>query len=546
MSQIIHFISDPFVMPTKTFKTFTQFLKTTTVFSILGLALISTSVLAEEESVLDISQLKENSTSNHTPIIPASELSDIQPWALEAVQSLIERYGCLNKNVEGDFRGEEPLTRYEFAALLTSCLQNIAKSTGETIELSSEDWTVIKRLQEDFAEELVFLGDRLDNLENRVAQIEEEQFSTTTKLSGIAIFSLEGVSGEHKANSNEPLDSNITFSNWTALQLNTSFTGKDNLRIGLFTSNAPDLTRATGTNFARRTYFPSPKDSPFIYQLWYSFPIGDRITAKIATAHYPIDSFNAFSSQPYGGDSLALANSFNPLIYWNFAAFGGPGASATIRFNDSISLDAGYFTPESAASPQAGLGLLGGSYAAGGQLNVNWGRDTTLAFSYLHTYQNSQTGYYDLAGFTGNLEATDPFSLRANSTNNFSIQGNLRVSPGFNLGGFIGYAHAYTEGGDNASADIWNWSANVAFPDLGGEGNLLRIGFGMPPKMIASRGNNTEVPTSDTGYVLDAEYRYQVNNNFNVTFGGYALFNPEHNADNKPIYIFRIRPMFFF
>ncbi len=531
----------------KTFKTFTQFLKTTALFSILGCTLICLPALTEEESAIDVSSLEEDSILNNTPIIPASELSNIQLWALEAVQSLIKRYGCISKDSDSNFRGEEPLTRYEFAALLTSCLQYFANSTEETIEVSSEDWTVIKRLQADFAEELLFLGNRLDNLENRVAQIEEEQFSTTTTLSGIAIFSLEGVSGDHKADSNEPLDESITFSNWTTLYLNTSFTGKDNLRIGILASNAPDLSRATGSNFATRSYFSSPDSSPFIYQLWYSFPIGDHIIAKIATAHSTIDSFNAFSSQPYGGDSFALANSFNPLIYWNFAAFGGPGVSATIRFNDSISLDTGYFTPHSAASSQAGLGLIGGSYATGGQLNVNWGSDVALAFSYLHTHQNSKTGYYDLAGFTGNLEASDPFSLRANSTNNFSLQGNWRVSPSFNVGGFVGYAHAYAEGGNKASADIWNWSANVAFPNLGGEGNLLRVGFGMPPKMTDSRGNSIEVPTtSDTGYVLDAEYRYRVNHNLNVTFGGYALFNPEHNADNKPIYIFRIRPMFFF
>ena len=532
-------------MPIKIFPTFKKLLQTTILFPFLGCVFTSSPVLAEQEPVINISQLEDNSITNKTDVIPVSELSDVQPWALEALESLIEGYGCIDKNTDRQFRGDEPLTRYEFSALLTSCLQYFTDSQERGLEIASEDWTVIKRLQEDFAEELVFLGTRVDNLESRVNQIEERQFATTTKLNGLAVFSLEGVVGEHKANSNQPLDDSVTFSHWTALQLNTSFNGQDNLRIGLLASNVPDLTQATGTSFARRNYFGSTNNSLVVYQLWYSFPIGEKITAKIATSHYPIDSFDAFSSQPYAGDSFALANGLSPLIYWPSATFGGPGASVNIRFNDSIGLDLGYFTPKSASNPEAGQGLVGGSYSAGGQLNVNWGRDVTLALSYFHSHQNSKTGRYDLAGLTGSSEASDPFSLQANSTNNFSIQGNWRVSPSFNLGGFVGYSHGYTEEG-GASADIWNWSAHVAFPDLGGEGNLLRMGFGMPPKLTASRGNNMEAPNSHTGYVFDAEYRYKVSNNLNVTFGGYAVFNPEHNVNNKPIYILRIRPMFFF
>jgi len=44
--------------------------------------------------------------------------------------------------------------------------------------------------QEDFAAELAALRGRIDTLEARMAEIEANQFSTTTKLTGQAIFAV--------------------------------------------------------------------------------------------------------------------------------------------------------------------------------------------------------------------------------------------------------------------------------------------------------------------------------------------------------------------
>ena len=61
-----------------------------------------------------------------------SQLSDVSPgdWAYEALRNLVERYGCIAGYPDGTFRGNRAMTRYEFAAGLNSCLQQIERLIG--------------------------------------------------------------------------------------------------------------------------------------------------------------------------------------------------------------------------------------------------------------------------------------------------------------------------------------------------------------------------------------------------------------------------------
>lgn len=51
----------------------------------------------------------------------------------------------------------------------------------------------INRLSQEFEAELAALGGRIDNIEERTAFLEDNQFSTTTKLAGEVIFGLGSV-----------------------------------------------------------------------------------------------------------------------------------------------------------------------------------------------------------------------------------------------------------------------------------------------------------------------------------------------------------------
>ncbi|KAM3092869.1 iron uptake porin [Phormidesmis sp. 146-12] len=65
-----------------------------------------------------------------------SQLADVQPidWAFQSLQTLVERYGCIEGYSDKTFRGVYPrggtasqraLTRYEFAAGLNACLSRV-------------------------------------------------------------------------------------------------------------------------------------------------------------------------------------------------------------------------------------------------------------------------------------------------------------------------------------------------------------------------------------------------------------------------------------
>ncbi|GAB1538368.1 hypothetical protein NUACC21_10280 [Scytonema sp. NUACC21] len=165
-------------------------------------------------------------------VTSVSQLSDVQPtdWAFQALQSLVERYGCIAGYPNGTYRGNRALTRYEFAAGLNACLDRvnelIATSTADLVR--KEDLNTLQRLQEEFAQELATLRGRVDALEARTAELEANQFSTTTKLSGEAIIAGVGATGGAPDND----DPNIILVNRVRLNLNTSFTGKDLLITG--------------------------------------------------------------------------------------------------------------------------------------------------------------------------------------------------------------------------------------------------------------------------------------------------------------------------
>ena len=91
-------------------------------------------VVAPEANALDLSQ---PSTDAFAQVTSVSQLSDVQPtdWAFQALQSLVERYGCIVGYPDGTYRGNRALTRYEFAAGLNAALDRVVASLGCSVDL---------------------------------------------------------------------------------------------------------------------------------------------------------------------------------------------------------------------------------------------------------------------------------------------------------------------------------------------------------------------------------------------------------------------------
>ncbi len=96
---------------------------------------------------------------------------------------------------------------------------------------------------------------------------------------------------------------------------------------------------------------------------------------------------------------------------------------------------------------------------------------------------------------------------------------------------------------ENNKADIWNWSANIAFLDLAKEGDVFAIAGGMPPKATDIEGASAD---KDTSYIIEALYRYPLKDNITITPGFYVILNSNHNSDNDTIWVGAIRTTFKF
>ncbi|WP_366516020.1 iron uptake porin [Microcoleus sp. PH2017_12_PCY_D_A] len=169
-------------------------------------------------------------------VTSVSQLSDVRPtdWAFQALQSLVERYGCIAGYPDGTFRGNRAMTRYEFAAGLNACLDKVNELIkGGTRGLATkEDLASVQRLQEEFAAELATLRGRVDALEARTSELEANQFSTTTKLNGEVIFALTGIARGEDAEGRDA-DRSTAFGSRVRLNFDTSFSGQDLLRTRL-------------------------------------------------------------------------------------------------------------------------------------------------------------------------------------------------------------------------------------------------------------------------------------------------------------------------
>ncbi|MCT0219801.1 iron uptake porin, partial [Synechococcus sp. CS-1329] len=90
--------------------------------------------MAAELNLDGINRYAQNSVNTSwDQVTSITQFSDVQPteWAYQALSNLIERYGCVAGYPDGTFRGRQPLSRWEAAALLNACLDRITEVTDE-------------------------------------------------------------------------------------------------------------------------------------------------------------------------------------------------------------------------------------------------------------------------------------------------------------------------------------------------------------------------------------------------------------------------------
>ncbi len=472
------------------------------------------------------------------------DLQDVRPtdWAYSALQNLIERYGFPQGYEDGTFRGDRSLSRYEFAAALNALLTKVELDRRS---FPQEDFETLSRLQRDFASELETIASKIDRLDKRVSVLEDEQFSTTTKLSGQVIFATTAAFRDDKAipagestEDSEEIDNNFTFSNRIRLFLNTSFTGQDLLRVRLLAGNVQNLSSATGTNMTRLSFDNDTDNQLEVDQLFYQFPVADEIEItllSVGTIFDVVDVANPLLGSDATGSPF-LFGVRSPIYRENI---GGTGAGISYDISSQFNLSAVYLA-EDAASPEDGSGLFDGEFTALGQFTWKPTDSGQIALAYSRSYNA-----VDINAGGQNTNAPFGDSSDSISADSFGFITNWQINSQIFLGGWAGWVRAVAQDlEDKPTAEILYYAATFAVTDFAKEGDLTGVVFGQPPKLIENEFAGIEDP--DPALNLELFYRFPASDRISVTPGFLVIFNPEHNDSNDTIYMGTVRTTFSF
>lgn len=489
-------------------------------------------------------------------VTSVSQLSDLQPtdWAFQAVQSLVEKYGCLVGYPDSSFRGRQAATRYELAAALNACLEVIGDRFA-----TQEDLQAVRKLMEEFAAELATLRGRIDDLETRTAALEAIQFSTTTKLRAQVITAAQAVAGDRIGGA--PNNTNPVYGYRVRFNLETSFTGQDLLRTRLEFRNFGSFAAATGTNMTRLNFdnnFSSGNPAPnsvVLPHLLYRFPVSPSLT--ITTGALGIgytDITDTLTPPTIADDSLGIPSLFGE--YSPLYRQGGAGGALNWSIRKDLILTLGYLAANPTDPTQGGF--FNGKYNALAQLAYypKWG---AIGIAYSRSY--APRGQVDLTGSTGSFLASSPFGDQiATSSNILALQGYYRIAPYFQVHAWGGYINANAEesGLSNISdgrggsitdfvsagnqANSWFGAIGFSLPGLTGRGNLPGILIGLPPRITSSDVRRD----ADSSFHIEAFYRFRINDYISISPDFWVVINPENNSQNATQYVGAVRASYNF
>ena len=508
----------------------------------------------KDNFVLDIDRQTNLTSSNYLNISreqskvaqvnSVKQLTDVKPtdWTYQALKGLIERYGCLSGYPDLTYQGNRAVTRAEFVAGLNACLNKIESAIANDRTVAQTDVDTVLRLMQEFQLELAILQGRTDGSQARLQDLEATQFSTTTKLRGEAIFGLANTLSDDASNS--ILGSRLR------LELSSSFTGQDLLFTRLSRNDFTGFASETET-FQGNLAFAEPNDDGDLQldALHYSFGIGDRLDIILGATGLEADDIAPtinFLDGDGGSGSISAFGTRNPIYYPPGEA--GVGISHTPI--EQIELSAGYIAA-SANEPTPGNGLFDGAYSALGQITVEPLENLSLAATYVHSYNQSDTETGTERANLRSLTAELFGSQVPTVSNSYGLELSWEVSERLVVGGWGGLSKVSnldTLKGqiDRGTQDIWNWAATLALPDLGNEGSLGGIVIGSEPQVTNSTIDNLEAD-GDRSLHLEAFYQYQVNDNISVTPGVVWITEPDSNIrDADDLVIGTVRTTFSF
>ena len=250
-------------------------------------------------------------------------------------------------------------------------MSSYLKSSKASSILDSK--TFINEVSEDMA----VLKGRVDGLETRQNILEAGSFSDTTTLDQKVVFSVGGADftdSSPDANQNEGVAAQYSYT----MNLNSSFTGDDNLYIRLKTGNGAGWMAEKdegGYLSSTNTY----GDEIRVDKIWYTFPIGESQTVWIGPR---IENYYMHATTPslysptlkqftLGGNAAAYGASTNSGLGWAYKADNGFAVSSNLVSKQNGTTN-GFLTKESSHSWANQIGYTQDRYSVSAIVNYKY------------------------------------------------------------------------------------------------------------------------------------------------------------------------------
>ncbi|WP_375495433.1 iron uptake porin [uncultured Nostoc sp.] len=502
-------------------------------------------------------------------VTSVSQLKDVQPndWAFQALQSLVERYGCIAGYPDSSYRGNRALTRYEFAAGVNACLDRVNEliTTATNDLVTREDLATLKKLQSEFAPELATLRGRVDSLEAKTTEIAANQFSTTTKLSGLLIVGIQGrtsnrgdVNPRDGQKDTNDAGTNTNVISLAQLYLTSQITPTSYLFTGLIDGKGkttPRFTNSVSRNDVLLGY-EFPTSNLIVSDLNFHWLVTNTLAVMVGTDGVSMPAAfrgpNRVESAATG--PLSYFAQRNPILNMGY---GHGGIAIDWQFAKRASLQAIY-TSYQPGNPGKGSGLFDGTTTTGVQLLLTPTNTLDLSLYYVNNYSSNGC----LLTFVGDecLTAVNTTTGKSAPLQTNAVGATLtwQISPRISAGAWGGYTKSYIPG-QPGNVETTNYMVFLNFPDLFAKGNLGGIYVGQPPKITSSDlpvGNNVPdfINTGlgraggqpGTTTQIEAFYRFRLSDNISITPGIIHLIQPGNTPDSDSVTIGIVRSTFSF
>ena len=350
--------------------------------------------------------------------------------------------------------------------------------------------TFINEVSEDIAN----LKGRVDGLEANQNVLEAGGFSDTTTMDGKAIFTIGSVEYDDDSGNSEAVQAYYSYT----MNLNSSFTGDDNLYVRIKSGNGGDFT--TSKDYG--TYLSSAKgnsDVLKIDKIWYQFPLGESNTFWVGPK---IENYYMHGTSPsiykpvtkqftLGGNGNAYGASTDTGFGWAYKADNGFALSSNIGTKSTTTNGiTGLLTDESKTSWATQIGYTQPRYSVSAIANVKsngWG-----------------DSYYKAGDINGDAEDGDEYTA-------IGLRGWWRPDTAGTATPSISVGYDTTDY-DSSTADAWFVGLN--WQDI----------FNADDKIGAAFGQPTSNEDSDvTPFAYELYYAFKPNDSITVTptiFGG--------------------------